>query len=113
MSPIPSSVSMPGELPELLREFFWDCNFDRLSWAEHCEFLTRRILSAGSWDAVCWLRSRLDDHALREWIERHQGRWLSPPQLQFWELVLDLPSALVDTWLDSEGRRIWEGRYRR
>ena len=38
-----SSVPAPthGELPEMLRPFLWDCDFDRLSWAEHREFLSR------------------------------------------------------------------------
>ena len=94
----------------MLRPLFWDSDFDRLTWQEHRDFVVRRVLSSGPWKAVCWLRARLGDAALRQWIERHRGRGLSSRQLRFWQLVLDLPSTLVDGWLESEGRRIWEGR---
>lgn len=99
----------PDALPEMLRRWFWDCDFDQLTWEEHRDFVVRRVLSAGTWDAVCWLRARLGDSALRQWIQQHQGRSLSSPQLRFWELVLDLAPGLVDTWLASPGRKIWEG----
>ncbi|NUQ61702.1 MAG: hypothetical protein HUU20_04385 [Pirellulales bacterium] len=95
-------------MPELLRPLFWDCEFDQLSWQEHRDFVTRRILSVGTWESICWLRTRLSDSALREWIERRQGRGLSAQQLRFWELVLDLPSKMVDTWLVSPGRSTWQ-----
>jgi hypothetical protein len=97
----------------MLRPLFWDTDFDRLDWGEHRDFVVRRVLSAGTWDAIRWLRAELGDPALRLWIEQHEGRGLSSRQLRFWELVLDLPSASVDQWLDSEGRKIWEGKQRR
>ena len=99
-------------LPEMLRPLFWDTNFERVSWQEHRDYVVRRVLSAGTWDAVCWLRGRLRDSELRQWIESHEGRGLSSRQLRFWEVVLDLPSAKVDAWLACEGRRLWEGRGR-
>jgi hypothetical protein len=99
-------------LPEMLRSLFWDTNFDQVSWQEHRDYVIRRILSAGTWDTIGWLRSQISDDELRQWIERHEGRGLSSRQLRFWEVVLDLPTAKVDAWLDSEGRRLWEGRGR-
>jgi hypothetical protein len=100
----------PPRLPEMLRPLFWDCDFAQVTWAEHREFVIRRVLSEGSWDAVSWLRRRIGDTALREWIMCHQGRWLDRQQLRFWELILDLPPGLVDSWLASEMRQLWEGR---
>ena len=97
-------------LPEMLRRWFWDCDFDQLTWQEHRDFVVRRVLSVGSWDAVCWVRAELGDSALRDWIVRHQGRGLSSQQLRFWELILDFPAGLIDPWLASPERRIWEGR---
>jgi len=61
---------------------------------------------------VTWLRSCLGDRALRDWIERRQGRGLSPQQLRFWELILGLPHRQVNVWLAAEGRKIWEKRVR-
>jgi hypothetical protein len=110
--PASSTPSGSDSLPEMLREFFWDTDFEKVSWRDNRDYVIRRVLSVGSWDAVCWLRTRLDNAALHEWIVQHEGRGLSSRQLRFWEVVLDLPSAEVDEWLQNEGRKIWEGRGR-
>jgi len=101
-----------ARLPEILRPLFRNSDFDQLTWRDHRDYVVRRVLSAGTWDAVCWLRVRFSDGVLRQWIDQHHGRGLSSRQLRFWELILDLPRPLVDAWLQSEGRRIWEGRGR-
>lgn len=106
----PSAES--DRLPETLLPLFWDTDFNQVSFEHHRDYVIRRILSVGTWDAICWLRTRLGDDALREWIEQHEGRGLSSRQLRFWQVVLDLPEAMVDPWLNSEGRRLWEGRVR-
>lgn len=110
--PVPSEPAVSVRLPEMLRPLFWDSDFERVSWQINRDYVVRRVLTAGKWEAICWLRAELGDAALRRWIEQHEGRGLSSRQLRFWELVLDLPRGLVDAWLRSEGRRIWEGRGR-
>ncbi len=107
------TLSHFAALPELVRPLFWDQDFDALDWREHRDFIIRRVLVAGSWDAIVWLRSQLSNDELRAWIERHDGRSLSPQQLRFWQVILDLPAASVDAWLQSPGRRIWNERVRR
>lgn len=114
MTAAPAMSLQPSSdgLPEGLRPLFWDVDFELVSWHVHRDYVIGRVLSVGSWDSICWLRTRLDDDALRRWIEQRQGRGLSSRQLRFWQVVLDLPSALVDAWVQSEGRKIWEGRGR-
>ena len=102
-----------GELPEELRAFFWDCEFAGLRWRRHRDFIIGRVLGSGTWAAVKWLRSRADDAALRAWILRRRGRGLSPPQLRFWELILNLPHRQVTAWLRAPERQIWDHRVRR
>ena len=99
-----------ARLPKMLRPLFWDYNFDILTWEEDRELIISRILISGSWDAVTWLRSHAGDQYLREWIERLQGKGLSPLQLRFWELILGLHHQQVNTWLSSDRRKIWEKR---
>ncbi len=94
--PAGSPPNVSDRLPEMLRPLFWDCDFDQVSWRDHRDYVVRRVLSAGTWDAVCWLRAGLGDVALRQWIEQHEGRGLSSRQLRFWEVVLDLPPELVN-----------------
>jgi hypothetical protein len=103
----------PAQLPRLLRMFFWDCDFDALSWERDCDFITGRILTHGTWKAVIWLRSVAGDQALREWIMHQQGRGLSPQQIRFWELILGLPRREVNSWLETQPRRFWDRRAHR
>lgn len=104
----------PGamKLPRSLRPFFWDYDFARLSWKADRDLIIGRILAVGNWDSLRWLRRRLPDAALREWLQRRRGAGLSNRQLRFWELILELPRREVNAWLAQPGRKIWEGRNR-
>jgi hypothetical protein len=100
-------------LPKQLEEFFWDHNFDSLSWVKDQELIVSRILSAGDFGAISWLRSRLGDDGLRTWIRRRQGRGLDSRKLRFWELILRLPHDEVTRWMEDPGRKIWDERLAR
>ena len=99
-----------GQLPQRLQRFFWDHRFAHLSWEADSELITGRILAAGDWDAVCWLRRKLGYDALRTWLVRRRGAGLSSRQLRFWEVVLDLSHHEVNAWLADPARQVWEGR---
>lgn len=101
-----------GHLSEHLSDLFWDYDVSTLDWDEHREFICRRVLSHGTWDQIQWLRTEVGDEALRHLITDTEGRDLSPRQLRFWELILDLPTDQVDRWLDESGRKIWDERAR-
>lgn len=101
-----------SDLPDPVKALFWDVDPGELRWDHHREFIIGRILSSGPWDVIQWLRRREGDAAVRSWIERHEGRGLSPKQLRFWELILGISSERVDEWLKSEGRQVWDRRAR-
>ncbi|MFW5968323.1 MAG: DUF6922 domain-containing protein [Persicimonas sp.] len=97
-------------LPDHLAELFWEYDTSDLDWAEHRDFIVRRVLSHGRWEQLCWLREQLGDDELRRIIEKSEGRDLSPRQLRFWQLILDLPAAKVDRWLQDTRRQTWDNR---
>ena len=97
-------------LPHSLAKFFWDCDFAALSWDEHQDFITRRLLRSGDWDALTWLRGQMGDPALRQWLEQQRGAGLSPRQLRFWEAILDLPHPKVTRWVRAAAAQPWERR---
>jgi hypothetical protein len=99
-------------LPAELLDLFWDFDARTLTWEKDRDLIIGRVLASGPWDAVQWLRRKLGDPALRDWIERHQGRGLSRQQLRFWELILGLPRREVDAWLQSAERGVWDHRTR-
>ncbi|HYU34338.1 MAG TPA: nucleotidyl transferase AbiEii/AbiGii toxin family protein [Thermoanaerobaculia bacterium] len=93
-----------------MRKLFWDTNARSLRWDRHREAIIGRVLATGTWTDVTWLRKTIGDPDLREWILRHEGRGLTPQQLRFWQLLLDLPRREVDRWLQSESRQVWDRR---
>jgi len=97
-------------LPESLRGLFWEYDFDDLSWSEDRDLVFSRVLSAGPWEAVRWLRRRAGDEALREWLRARRGRGLDRRQLRFWQLILELPGDEVDGWLAAREPDPWERR---
>jgi hypothetical protein len=99
-----------SSLPALLRPLFWDYDFKTLTWDDDRDLIIARVLASGTWEAIIWLRARLGDQALREWIKHRCGRGLSPRQLRFWEVMLDLSHRQVNAWLQVEGRKIWDQR---
>ena len=97
-------------LPDALRPYFWDYPSTELSLETDQSLVSRRILTDGSWEAIQWLRSRLGDRALKQWLIAHRGRGLSPSQLRFWGLVLDLPVRQLDTWVQAASETPWGRR---
>jgi hypothetical protein len=110
MGTLTQHIAFSGSLPDLLRSFLWDYDFDALTWEDDRELIIERVLARGNWDALNWLRARVGDRFLRRWIIEHRGAGLSGKQLRFWELILRLPHREVDTWLAAGGRKIWEKR---
>ena len=100
------STDIRSRLPVWLRPLFWDHDFRRLTWDHDRDLVIGRVLGVGDWQAVCWLR----DPDLRAWLERHEGGSLSPRQLRFWELVLQLPRRRVNGWLRETTRATWDRR---
>lgn len=98
------------EWPPVVQSLFWEYEPEALDWNADRDLVVRRVLTEGSWEAIVWLRGRLGDGFLRRWIEARSGDALSPRQLRFWELVLDLPSDRVDEWVDARRASVWENR---
>ena len=104
------AVKRPKNLPAWLKVIFWDYDFRGLRWEEDRDLIISRILSHGDWQALQWLRSRVDSASLKNWLLTRRGAGLSARQLRFWELILDLPHREVNAWLKDKGRMVWERR---
>jgi hypothetical protein len=95
------------KLPQKLKPYFWEYTFSELTLDSDHELIIRRILTNGSWDALQWLRSKFGDLYLRNWLMTHKGRGLSPRQMRFWELVLNLPHKEVNQWVQDVKSTVW------
>jgi len=98
------------KLPLRLRRLFWDYKFGDLSWERDREFIMDRVLTTGDWASIKWLRSKLgDEEDLKDWIATHHQK-LSPRQLRFWEIILEIPHKRVTEWLAARPQNVWEKR---
>ena len=104
--------SRAGEasIPERFRRLFWDLDLATLDLRVHRRQVVRRILLAGDWEAIEWLRDEVGDDGLREWFSETRGRGLDPRRLRFWELVLDLDHDEVTGWIEAMQRDPWHRR---
>jgi hypothetical protein len=93
-----------------LYRFFWDCDPESLSWARHRDFIIFRLLANGDMDAARWLRKKVGDEALRHWFISHSARGLSPQQINYWALILDIDAKLAAPWIETAANSIWEKR---
>ena len=97
-------------LPKNLESLFWDCDFHAVRMDEHRNFIIRRILDRGNWEAISWLRRTVGDQIIREWFLQKEGGGLDPRKLRFWGLVLDLPVDELDEWVCRERTSPWHAR---
>ena len=108
--PVEQPTESEESFPSRFRSYFWDYSLDKLSWGSDRELIIRRLLSEGSWEAVNWLRKRIGDDSLRQWLIAHSGRGLSSRQLRFWSLILDLPERRVSAWVRTARANPWSQR---
>lgn len=101
------SLHTNPELPSRLETLFWDCDFASLNWQRNRNFIIRRILDRGAWNAVTWLRGAVGDMAIRDWMLAKDGGGLDPRKLRFWGLILDLPVSSVDEWVMKARQSSW------
>ena len=99
-----------GTLPAFVRDLFWEYGTAALRWDRDRDLIVGRVLAAGTWEAVTWLRREVGAEGLRDWIESHEGRGLSPPQLRYWQHTLKLPARQVDRWVERERTSVWGQR---
>jgi hypothetical protein len=105
-------VSLPEEtpLPPDVRALFWEYGDRNMSLQSDRDLVMGRVLSAGEWDALRWLRREVGDPALVEYLTRTEGRLLSPRQLRLWQVLVDLPPDAVTDWIARGARQVWDRR---
>jgi hypothetical protein len=95
-----------GELPEVLRSLFWDYPFEELRLPEHRNEVLLKVISYGNAGQVAWLRRRLGDSTIRQWIVARKGRGFTPAQVAPW-----VSGATARRWLRLDPlARLWAER---
>lgn len=100
---MPRRPTRRPRLPEDLRRFFWEVDFDRVSWERNFGYIVNRLLSVGGPDIVEWLSDEIGDEAIRDEIVATKARGLSCSQVARW-----VPRSLYEGWIaEDPNRAIW------
>jgi len=98
------------DIPAPILRLLHDCDPGTLTWEGNLGFLIDRVLASDNWAAIRALRERVSDREIAERIRNTRGRKLSRRQLRFWQVVLELDSDDVDSWMTEPGRGTWDAR---
>ena len=99
-----------SEFDDLLRRYLWEHDPARLTWDGNRHTIVAKLLEAGGWDAVRWLRAHLSPDELREFLVQRRGR--EPGRLGEEELLPRPPLRRPGARPAAPARRVAHGRQR-
>jgi hypothetical protein len=91
-------------LPESVRRLFWDVDPEAIDLERHRDYVMERVMSRGTWDAMCWLRARYSLQEIAEFLGRNAAR-LTPRDRAYWSLISGHSAAQEP----GGGRPAWTG----
>ncbi len=80
-------------LPEFLRKYFWDTDFDRLDAGKYPYFVIERILEYGDKLVVKWMMEKYKISQIKETLMKKRG--ISPKSAAYWSLVFGVPKDKI------------------
>jgi hypothetical protein len=93
-----------GDIPKSLEPLFWDVDPGTVRLDTHTDYVIERVMSRGTWDAMCWLRSVFDGTTLADFLRR-KGERLPPRERAYWQLV----TGGAERQVPGGGRPVWAG----
>lgn len=86
-------MKQESSLPQFLKPYFWDVDFEKLEREKNQFFILKRVLDRGNTQAVLWALSHFDMTDMRELIMT--TRDISVKTANFWAEILDIPKSEV------------------
>ncbi len=81
------------KLPEFLKPYFWDVDFETLELDKAPTFILKRIIDKGDTTALRWAQKRFSSNDIKKLVTK--TRDISRKSANFWTLVLGLKSKEV------------------
>ncbi len=79
----------PSGLPDFLRPFFWEVDFDSLRPDDWPDYIIERLLEYGDDRAIRWVRRTFGDEQVADVVRR--SRRISRKTANFWAVILGIP----------------------
>jgi hypothetical protein len=80
-------------LPEFLRSYFWDIEFEDIRVKKHAFLVIKRILDRGNFSDICWLIKTYGREEIKKVVMKTKD--LSRPTGNFWADILHLDKNKV------------------
>lgn len=80
-------------LPEFLKKYFWDINFETLDLTKSRIYILRTILESGDEMAVAWMWKNFSKEELKNTLMHYRG--YSRKSANYWALILNIPADEV------------------
>jgi len=92
--------------PASVLRLLWDVDHESIDADRDRRLILERVMTRGTWDAMCWLRQRYSAGEIAEFLRSDAARNLSPRDVAYWSLIagVDVPSVA------GGARPKWAGR---
>lgn len=107
---------MSEKLPEFLKPYFWDVDFEKLGSKKGAFFITKRVLDRGTTQALLWVVNQYGTGMIRQVVT--STRDLDRSTANFWADMLDLNKNKVPSLRrpyvsphDRSWKNAWEANF--
>ncbi len=76
------------KLPSKLRKYFWDVDFDKISFDSRKKYILKRILEYGDEKAVVWMWKNFKKEEIKNALRDFRG--YSQKSAVFWAFILNI-----------------------
>lgn len=82
-----------SNLPQFLKPYFWDVNFEKLDPEAKAEYIVNRLLDKGDWRAARWATDNFPAGLIRRVLRTRKD--FSLKNASFWSLIYQVPLSEV------------------
>lgn len=91
------------KLPNFLKKYFWEVDFDKLNFEKRPEYIILRLLEYGGVKAIRWLLKNFPEKKIKDTIIKQRG--LSSRSLYFWSLFFNIDKEEIPCLKKSYQKR--------
>ena len=77
-----------GRLPEFLKKYFWDVDFEDIDLEKRRIYVLRRLLDYGDEEAIQWMWKNFTESEIKDILHNYRG--LSLKSANFWAVIVNV-----------------------
>ncbi|MGD0977051.1 MAG: hypothetical protein ABR875_02045 [Minisyncoccia bacterium] len=81
------------KIPDFLKKYFWDVDFNGLDANTHSLFIVERILEYGDETATSWMLDNFSKEQIKQTLLERKG--FSKKSANYWSLILNIPKDKI------------------